>query len=153
MDTTLPSKLLAVQHHHIDQGVQGVVDGTGTPEALATALQLLREHLYVEEQVLFPLLVEMGLTMPVFVMKREHGEMWPLIRKLETACATGADATGLREDAWTLLQQLKIHNTKEEQIVYAAADECEPAHPDAPLLRDMAAARMPEDWVCSMAPR
>ncbi|HEX5960749.1 MAG TPA: hemerythrin domain-containing protein [Rhodanobacteraceae bacterium] len=152
MDTMLPSKLLAVQHHHIDQGVEGIVDDTGTPAALAAALRLLREHLYVEEEVLFPLLAGMGLTMPVFVMKREHGEMWPLIRKLEAACAGGAGAADLREDAWTLLQQLKIHNTKEEQILYAAADDCEPARPDAPLIRDMAAARMPEDWVCSMAP-
>ena len=58
----------------------------------------------------------------------------------------------LREDARVLLQQLKIHNTKEEQIVYAAADRYEPAHPGAPLLEAMAAARMPEDWVCALAP-
>ncbi len=152
MDTALPSSLLAVQHHQIDQGVAGIVDGTGGPQALAAALKLLREHLYVEEAALFPELAKTGLAMPVFVMKREHGQMWPLIRSLEAACAAGAAADTLHEDARQLLQQLKMHNPKEEQIVYAAADRYEPAHPDASLVQAMAAARMPEDWVCALAP-
>ena len=153
MDTTLPSSLLAVQHHQIDQGVAAIVDGTGKPQALATSLKLLREHLYVEEEALFPVLAGIGLTMPVFVMKREHGQMWPLLDRLEAACAAGADADALHEDARQLLQLLKMHNPKEEQIVYAAADRYEPAHPDASLVQAMAAARMPEGWVCALAPR
>lgn len=152
MDTELPSRLLAGQHRKIDQGVEGIVYGTGGPQALAAALKLLREHLYLEEEVLFPPLAEAGLAMPIFVMKREHGQMWPLIGSLEAACAACA-AGDLREDARQLLQQLKIHNTKEEQIVYAAADRYEPVHPDAPLVQAMAAARMMDGWVCAMAPR
>ena len=42
MDATTPSKLLAVQHQHIDQGVQGIVSGTGDVAALAASLKLLR---------------------------------------------------------------------------------------------------------------
>ena len=152
MDTTLPSRLLAVQHHQIDQGVAGIVDGTGKPQTLAASLKLLREHLYVEEEALFPVLAGIGLTMPVFVMKREHGQMWPLICGLEAACVAGADADSLHEDARQLLQQLKMHNPKEEQIVYAAADRYEPAHPDASLVEAMAAAHMPEGWACALAP-
>lgn len=152
MDTELPSKLLTIQHYQIDQGVEGIFDGTGEPQALAAALKLLREHVYVEEQALFPPLAEAGLTMPVFVMKREHGQMWPLILSLEAACAAGATADDMREDTRQLLQQLKMHNPKEEQIVYAAADRYEPAHPDAPLVQAMAAARMPQGWVCAMGP-
>jgi regulator of cell morphogenesis and NO signaling len=153
MDTVLPSSLLAVQHHQIDQGVAGIVDGGGEPQALAVALKLLREHLHMEEEALFPALAMSGLTMPVFVMKREHGQMWPLIRRLEAACAAGAGADTLRDDARQLLQQLKMHNPKEEQIVYAAADRYERSHPEASLVQAMAAARMPEDWVCALAPR
>lgn len=152
MDTELPGKLLAVQHHLIDQGVEGIVDGTGGPQALAASLKLLREHVYAEEVALFPPLADAGLTMPVFVMKREHGLMWPLIGRLQAACAAGATVDDLREDARQLLQQLKMHNPKEEQIVYAAADRYEPVHPDAPLVQAMAAARMPAGWACAMAP-
>ena len=34
MDTELLSRLLAAQHRHIDQGVEGIVDGSGEPQAL-----------------------------------------------------------------------------------------------------------------------
>lgn len=153
MDTELPSKLLAAHHRQIDQGVEGIADGTGEPQALAAALNLLREHLYLEENVLFPPLAEAGLAMPVFVMKREHGHMWPLILSLQAACAAGAAVDDLYEGACQLLQQLKIHNTKEEQIVYTAADRYESTHPDTPLAQAMAAVRMPDDWVCALAPR
>lgn len=153
MDTGLPSKLLAVQHQQIDQGVQGIVDGSGTPAELAAALKLLRQHLYVEEAALFPPLAKAGLAMPVFVMQREHGQMWPLITTLEAACATGAGREALHTQAGQLLMLLKMHNPKEEQIVYAAADRYEPAHPDAPLVAAMAAAHMPAGWVCANAPR
>ena len=152
MDTQFISRLLAAQHQHIDQGVAGIVDGTGGHGALLIALKLLREHVYMEEVVLFPPLAEAGLTMPVFVMKREHGQMWPLIRKLETACMAAAPIGDLHETARQLLQQLKIHNSKEEQIVYTAADHYDPAHPGMSLADAMASAHMPEGWICAMAP-
>jgi iron-sulfur cluster repair protein YtfE (RIC family) len=153
MDTDIVSRLLAAQHRHIDQGVEGIVDGTGGLPALAAALRLLREHVYAEETALFPPLAEAGLAMPVFVMQREHGQMWPLIQSLEAACAAGAAADDLREDARQLLQQLKMHNPKEERIVYTAADRHEPSAAATPLVDAMAAARMPEGWACAMAPR
>ena len=153
MDTALPSKLLAVQHHQIDQGVAGIVDGSGTPATLSAALKLLRQHLYVEEAAMFPPLAKSGLTMPVFVMQREHGQMWPLITGLEAAGAAGAGIDALRTDAGKLLMLLKMHNPKEEQIVYSAADRYEPAHPEATLVAAMAAAHMPDGWVCANAPR
>ena len=153
MDATTPSKLLAVQHQHIDQGVAGIVGGGNDTSALAAALRLLRAHLYIEEAALFPPLETTGLTRPVFVMKREHGQMWPLIARLDGACVSGASADDLRADCATLLQLLNMHNPKEEQIVYTAADRYEPAHPGESLVAAMAAAKMPDGWVCAMAPK
>lgn len=153
MDATTPSKLLAVQHQHIDQGVEGIVSGTSDTAALAASLRLLREHVYVEEAALFPLLEANGLTIPVFVMKREHGQMWPLIVRLETACANGTSTESLRADCATLLQLLNMHNPKEEQILYTAADRYEPTHADASLIGAMAKAKMPAGWKCAMAPK
>ena len=152
MDTELLSRLLAAQHRLIDQDVEGIVNGSGELPALVAALKLLREHVYVEETALFPPLVKAGLAMPVFVMQREHGQMWPLIVRLEAACAAGTAADSLRDDARQLLQQLKIHNPKEEQIVYTAADRYAATNANAPLAQAMAAARMPAGWVCAMAP-
>lgn len=152
MDTELISRLLAAQHQQIDQGVEDIVSGTGDPKTLLAALKLLREHVYVEELALFPPLAAAGLTMPVFVMKREHGQMWPLIQQLEAACAAGSAVAAMHETARQLLQQLKMHNSKEEQIVYSAADHYDPSHPGSSLAQAMAAAHMPEGWVCAMAP-
>ena len=109
--------------------------------------------MYVEEVALFPPLETTGLTMPVFVMKREHGQMWPLIVRLETACANGASTESLRADCATLLQLLNMHNPKEEQILYAAADRYQPTHADASLVEAMAKAKMPNGWKCAMAPQ
>ena len=152
MNTVLPSEQLTIEHRQIDQGIEGILNGTGEPQALMEALTLLRQHVYAEEKVLFPPLAETGLAMPIFVMNREHGLMWPLIRDLEAACAAGVTADTLREDVRNLMQLLKIHNVKEEEVVYAAADRYANAHPEASLTQAIAAACMPEDWVCAMAP-
>ena len=52
-----------------------------------------------------------------------------------------------------LFQMLQIHNPKEEQILYKAADQVDEAGNDGALLRALQAARMPEGWACAMAPR
>lgn len=149
MDMPLPSQLLAAQHRRIDQGVLGILDGTDQPAALADSLALLRLHLYVEEEVLFPPLVKAGLTMPVFVMKREHGEMWPLLQTLTAACGSASLVEALREPCGQLFQLLQIHNPKEEQIVYSAVDRLA----DASLTETLQTTRVPDDWTCAMAPR
>ena len=148
MAETSCSQLLANQHRQIDTGIKGIVDGGGDAAALASSLALLRLHLYVEEAILFPPLVKSGLTMPVFVMKREHGQMWPLLTSLSTACAAATPVAELHERARQLFQLLQIHNTKEEQIVYAAADRLD----DAALAAAIGHANAPEGWVCATAP-
>jgi iron-sulfur cluster repair protein YtfE (RIC family) len=153
MDVTPPSRLITAQHHAIDQGIKPVVDGQGAIPALTAALALLRHHLYVEEAVLFPPLVETGLAMPVFVMKREHGQMWPLLVRLETDAKAGKSATDLREPARQLFQLLQMHNTKEEQIVYTAADRLAAQQGDGALGSALESAKEPEGWICAMAPK
>lgn len=150
MATTLPSQLLEVQHRRIDAGIKGIVDGGGQLSALAESLALLRLHLYVEEELLFPPLARSGLTMPVFVMKREHGLMWPLLETLAGACVAAAPAAGLHDTARELFQLLQMHNPKEEQIVYTAADRL--AAGDATLVQALESARLPDAWACALAP-
>lgn len=152
MAATLPGQLLAIQHRHIDAGIKGVVDGSGEPPALAESLVLLRLHLYIEEVLLFPPLAKSGLTMPVFVMQREHGLMWPLLETLATACAASAPVASLHEPARELFQLLQMHNSKEEQIVYTAADRLAAGSEGDKLVAAIEAARLPNAWACAMAP-
>lgn len=150
MPETLPSETLAAQHREIDAGIKGGVDASGARAALTNALALLRKHLYVEEAALFPPLVATGLAMPVFVMKREHGQMWPLIATLEKSCAAGTAMADLREPCRQLFQLLQMHNPKEEQIVYTAADRLAKQQGDGALATAIATAKMPDGWTCAM---
>ena len=153
MGTASPSQLLEDQHRRIDQGLQDVLDGTGSLARLSESLALLCLHLYLEEHVLFPPLEASGLTMPVFVMKREHGQMWPLLQDLSAACGAAGPVDALRDDCRELLQLLQIHNPKEEQILYAAADRLAAGPDHGSLAELLDAARLPDDWACAMAPR
>jgi iron-sulfur cluster repair protein YtfE (RIC family) len=153
MAETSCSQLLAYQHRQIDAGVKGIVDGGGDAAALASSLALLRLHLHVEEVILFPPLVKSGLTMPVFLMQREHGQMWPLLESLAAASANGAPAGTLHDDCRQLYQLLQMHNPKEESIVYTALDRLQAQHPDESLAASVAAAQLPNDWRCAMAPK
>ena len=148
MSPNQPSALLEQQHRRIDEGIKAALQGAAPRAVLVEALQRLRQHIHLEEAVLFPPLERAGLTMPIFVMQREHGQMWPLIDELLAADAATMPALG-RE----LFQMLQIHNPKEEQILYKTADQVNEAGNDNALLQALQAARMPAGWACAMAPR
>lgn len=152
MTPTTPATLLEAQHRDIDRRIRGIFDGSGGVPELAEALQLLRWHIYAEEAVLFPPLEQEGLTMPVFVMQREHGLMWPLLQTLSEACATGSALDALQDDCRELFHLLQLHNKKEEQILYTAADRMAAEQPDDALAQALADAQVPDGWTCARAP-
>lgn len=150
------SKDLEREHLEIDQGIELFASGLGPGDpnvaALGAALDQLRRHIYFEEERLFPPLQQAGLVPPLFVMRREHGEMWMTMVALAAAVVPGAsDTTRLRELVDRLVGQLQEHNTKEEMIVYPAAEEMiAPA-----ILEDLAEGlpevELPPGWVCEAA--
>ncbi|GAA3982596.1 hypothetical protein GCM10022279_02670 [Comamonas faecalis] len=153
MSDASPSELLERQHRDIDAGIQAVAEGGGDLRALGASLDLLRLHLYIEEDILFPPLERSGLTMPVFVMQREHGQMWLLLEQLAAACGAGADPAALKGDCAELLHLLQVHNPKEEQILYTAADRLAAQAGDGTLASDIGQAGLPGGWACRMAPK
>lgn len=153
MSTMLPSELLEVEHRQIDAGIEGILDQTGQLSDLAQSLALLRVHLYVEEEILFPPLEEIGITMPIFVMKSEHGEMWPLLETLTLACEHNRPIESIQDPCLHLFQLLQVHNPKEEEVVYTAADKLAAEQADNALVTAMQAAELPEGWVCAAAPQ
>ncbi|TAM09577.1 MAG: hemerythrin domain-containing protein [Nevskiaceae bacterium] len=143
----LAGERLKQQHRDIDVEVEAAARGQGDATRLAAALRILRRHLYLEEHLLFPPLANSGLAMPVFVMKRDHGQMWPLLEKLMAACMVGVAAGALEGDGRDLLQILQMHNPKEEAVIYPAADQLA----DASLQDALEKAEPPEGWRCEMA--
>ncbi|HEU0196890.1 MAG TPA: hemerythrin domain-containing protein [Nevskiaceae bacterium] len=140
---------LSADHRDIDAVIDAVSTQAVEPAALMRALDELLRHFYVEEQLVFPPLLETGLVMPIQIMQQEHGEMWPMWQKLVEACATGEVDARSKRRAHELYLHLRVHNPKEEEVVYAAADAWLAGHPESTLLADLQHATVPTGWRCA----
>lgn len=138
------------EHREIDDGLAAFAAAPGDRRPLAYAIGALRRHIYLEEEILFPLLYQAqpALGAPLFVMLREHAQMWTLLDSLERELE--ADATGLARIR-QLRSQLLHHNIKEEQILYPRADEVLPPEGAGRLRAFLDSGESPQGWVCFKA--
>jgi len=143
---------LVREHHEIDDGIDafaaGATAGDRDPSPLRTAIRELRRHIYFEEEFLFPLLREAGLVAPIFVMLREHGQIWDTLDALDRAVNIGDDVSMLCRQ---LAVQLQHHNLKEEKILYPQAEETLPAQECGRLRELLAVSEPPPGWTCERA--
>lgn len=155
------------EHREIDRGIaaflEGLVADRVEVEPLTRAIEALRRHIYLEEELLFPPLRDAGLMAPVFVMLREHGEIWRTLEQIDAGLGAGPDGAVprdravagdralLRDGCLRLLAQLESHNAKEEPVLYPQADAVLASAAAADLSEFLAAGRAPEGWVCSQA--
>jgi iron-sulfur cluster repair protein YtfE (RIC family) len=157
MPVGILSVVLKREHHDIDSAIAtfiGKLDGGCVqPELLNAALEALRRHIYLEETILFPPIREAGMTMPIFVMMREHGELWRTMDVLADLLVGTGDSEQLRDTCHRLLGQLEQHNSKEEPIIYPHADSELPAQVSAELARFIETGRIPDGWACQQAVR
>lgn len=137
---------LEQEHHQIDDGIEAFLD-TGDRAHLREATDALRRHIYLEEVLVFPPLREAGLMAPVFVMLREHGEMWRVLDRMD---ATDS-ADELRSASGELVPMLQAHNGKEEPILYPQVDAVLDDELAATLREFLAFGSMPDGWVCERA--
>ncbi|MGH3969556.1 MAG: hemerythrin domain-containing protein [Mycobacterium sp.] len=151
------SAVLMREHHEIDSGIDTFVEkldcDSVQPEPLTAALEALRRHIYLEEVFLFPPIREAGMVMPIFVMMREHGELWRTMDALTDLLADGKDSGRLRDTCSRLLDQLDQHNSKEEPVIYPHADTDVPPQTSAELVRFIETGCIPDGWVCQQAGR
>lgn len=143
------------EHRVIDGGIEeyaaALERGVHDPDPLRHSLSGLRRHIYLEERFLFPPLREAGLMMPIMVMLREHGSLWRAMDGLDGMLAEDAGADALLSASRELLAQLDKHNSKEEPILYARADEVLDAAASSELSAFLDDGRLPEGWVCEGA--
>jgi hemerythrin-like domain-containing protein len=155
MPSLVLSAALKREHREIDGGVKTFVEkldcGSVQPEPLTAALEALRRHIYLEEVFLFPPIREAGMVMPIFVMMREHGQLWRTMDTLTDLLADGKDSRRLGDTCRQLLDQLDQHNSKEEPVIYPRADSDLPPQTSAELTRFIETGRTPDGWVCRQA--
>jgi iron-sulfur cluster repair protein YtfE (RIC family) len=152
---TIGESLRAVlerDHREVDIAVEGYASGTaaGTRAQLALkrAVEELRRHIYAEEELLFPSLRQAGMTGPVLVMLREHGQMWPILDTLDRELRDDASEDVLRTACGELLILLHQHNPKEEQILYPQVDQVLGVDENVAVREFLDAGQVPADWTC-----
>ena len=155
MGTELLAAALEREHREIDDGIEAYTAALSPADrdrrALTRAIHALRRHIYLEEEFLFPALHEAGLVAPVFVMLREHGQLWQTLDALERDLdggMPGGDALAL---CHRLTVQLQHHNLKEERILYPQADDVLTASAGARLRAFLESGALPEGWICQKA--
>lgn len=147
------AELLTAQHRLIEEGLHGLVDGSGGREELAEAVLLLRKHIYVEETALFPVLDrDQRYWMALAQMRWEHGDMWPHLEACVDLLARKAWLDDFMPAASALVRLLRTHDPKEEQGLYAAAHLYEAGRDGPPLAELFADHELPAGWRCLRAP-
>jgi iron-sulfur cluster repair protein YtfE (RIC family) len=140
------------EHHDIDDEIEvfaaRLATGEIDAEPLRRASAALRRHIYLEEAFLFPPLREAGMMAPVFVMLREHGELWRTLDAIDVELALDPDPAALQKLCRELVVQLQHHNPKEEQILYPQADQVLHAEAGSHLKAFIESGELPEGWVC-----
>ena len=145
------------EHHEIDTGIERYLaseepDPQRRARPLLDAMEALRRHIYLEEEIVFPHLPPGPLLMPLMVMRREHGELWrgkdALAERLQ---GPDPSADGLETACRELLSLLEAHNAKEEPIIYPHLDD-DLDEAERARVRDLLAdGALPEGWVCQQA--
>lgn len=137
------------EHREIDDGIAAFSASPADTRPLTCAIGALRRHIFLEEEFLFPLLgeAEPALRAPVFVMLREHAQIWAVLDALEREPGAGAGHALCRQ----LTSYLLHHNLKEERMLYPRADDTLPPAVVGRLLAFLGSGELPEGWVCVKA--
>lgn len=151
------AETLTREHREIDAAIEAFVAdveaGRISPGAIRSALDTLRRHIWLEEELLFPPIQTAGLAMPVHVMLLEHGQLWRLMDTLEELADEG-DEQGILSTCQDLLTLLERHNMKEEPVIYGRVPtDFSPEELDALDGALAPESRMPAGWTCTRAPQ
>ncbi|AYM40948.1 MULTISPECIES: hemerythrin domain-containing protein [Mycobacteroides] len=143
------------EHREIDLAIETFIEGLDSGsvhhELLVDTIEALRRHIYIEEVFLFPPLRDAGVVMPIFVMMREHGQLWRTMDTLTDLLNSRKNSLCLRDMCMQLLDQLHQHNFKEELIIYPNADTGLPLHTSVEVSRFVETGQAPDGWVCQQA--
>jgi regulator of cell morphogenesis and NO signaling len=154
METDSVASALEREHQEVDAAIEAFTGGPQDDQGradLSRALSVLRRHIYIEEEFLFPALREAGLDGPVMVMLREHAEIWKLLDTIEPELTSIGDAAHWAGGA-TLCRELDFllreHNLKEERVLYPLADRVLTVEVISRVGSVLDSGSLPQGWLC-----
>ncbi len=156
MEIDTPAAALEREHREVDEAVAAFLRDPADEarrSRLKSAVHDLRHHIYLEEEFLFPLLstMEEALAAPVFVMLREHAQIWATLDALDRVLEADAGDGVASELCRELTTRLLHHNLKEERVLYPRADVDLNDAAVEKLRALLDSTDLPEGWVCIRA--
>lgn len=142
------------QHaHHRAEGwlldfQEGWEQGRVQPELFDQAVEALIDHIYVEEEILFPLVAE-DLPAPIANLQGEHGHIWDLLEQIRSHLGRSLEGLALCALTARLVHLLAAHSAAEDLGIYPdLVAHLGPARAHT-LLTEAERSRAPAGWVCA----
>ena len=142
------SEIFTDQHRKIDallvEFIKSLKENDQENEELAELRKLLRTHIYLEENVLYPV-VETGENHNgINGLEVEHAGVFRLLDRIQSYIAR-SDFVRATDRAEGLVRVLAAHNGKEMQTVYSALDAL-PDIEQAVIIDRIKSLDVPENW-------
>ncbi|MBI3000262.1 MAG: hemerythrin domain-containing protein [Deltaproteobacteria bacterium] len=139
-------------HHRVEGWLldfqEGLEKGQVQPELFRQATGALLDHMYVEEELLFPMVAE-GLATAIANLREEHGHIWGLVDEIRALLGGTFEERGLRALTTRLVHLLAAHSAAEDLGIYPdLVAHLGPAMAHT-LLTEAERSRAPDGWVCA----
>lgn len=138
-------------HHRVEGWLLDFQESLGQgrlePELFARALGELRAHMFVEEELVFPLVRE-RLAGPVADLHEEHGHLWDLVDEIRLLVHRGGGPAPIGLCTARLLSLLAAHSAAEDFGVYSDLLVVLGRHRAGTLLAEAERAEAPAGWLC-----
>ena len=145
--------LLQDDHERIGRLLYRFIDGlrNGKPDikSFKDAKKELTDHIFWEEEYLFPSVRNDETVTLITGLEAEHGGIWKLIFSIDEYLAKGDNLECLKT-VEALVRVLEGHNKSEEESIYLELEKLPEDSKRALILAEMDNVSLPEGWVCKI---
>ena len=136
----------------IEQGISDFLIQRGglvaASDALRASMAALRRHIYLEQELLFPLLEDRGMHGPIFAMSVEHADLWRTLDRMEEQLDDAGPWPAKQQTCQILLAEFERHTSKEDPIVFGHTEDVLASEEQEALRDFIQSAMLPPGWVC-----
>ncbi|MCW1294553.1 MAG: hemerythrin domain-containing protein [Candidatus Parvarchaeum sp.] len=143
--------VLTKDHERIDVYINDFLLSLGLKpdmDKLALIVSSLRNHMFWEEEYLFPEIFEEN-KLRIQGLEAEHGAILKLLEEVRRLISIN-EIEDAKKKTQAVVRVLKGHNEAEEGYIYLELDKLEKQKQADLLLKEIEHASAPKDWVCKV---